>query len=247
MNATIRAEINRRNAENSTGPTSQVGKQKSALNGIKHGLTGQRMLLQPHEVEPYERMTEAFHHDYKPRTEIECRLVQHIVDCNMRLHRIAAIESNLFSIGAVGNIREDAGHDDVTEAVIAQTRAWLKQEDSFEKLGRYESRISRQMLKYTGEIERIQNLRKQNLVQLTESKPDNTKLALLCNSGQALSSEAPGQGRDAVVRASSCKTLLPDPQPDGPPRTMTAESFVPATEKTIATPSVPDFPDSKAA
>ena len=223
MNARTRAEINRKNAARSTGPTSESGKQKSALNGIKHGLTGQRMLLQPHEVEPYRRMTKAFHHDYKPQTEIEYRLVQHIVDCNMRLHRIAAIESNLFSVGTVDNVRENVLHDDVTEAVIAQTRAWLKQEDSFEKLGRYESRISRQMLKYTGEIDRVQNLRKRNLVQLAEIKPDSAKLALLC------------------------KTPSSSPKPDGPPLTRVAESVVPTTETTPETSAAPDFPDSKAA
>ena len=252
MNAKTRAEINRKNAENSTGPTSESGKQKSALNGIKHGLTGQRLLLLPHEVEPYQRMTEAFHHDYKPQTEIEYRFVQHIVDCNMRLHRIAAIESNMFAVGTIDNLREDVEHDDATEAVIAQTRAWMQQADSFEKLGRHEGRISRQLLKYTQEIDRIQNLRQKNLVQLTESKPDNTKLALLCKNGQAcalaaLSPEVSGQGRDAVVRASSCKTPPSSPKPDGPPRTMTAESTVPAIKITPETPSIPEFPDSKAA
>jgi hypothetical protein len=223
MNAHTRAEINRRNAENSTGPTSEAGKQKSALNGIKHGLTGQRLLLLPHEVEPYQRMTAAFKSDYNPQTEFESQLIQHIVDCNMRLHRIAAIESNMFAVGTIDNMREDAGHDDATEAVIAQTRAWIKQADSFEKLGRHEVRLSRQLLKYTQEIDRVQSLRKQNLVQLAESKPDNTKLA------------------------SSCTRPLPSPKSDNPPRTMTAESATPTPETTTATHSVPDFPDSKAA
>src|ERR1700679_2838211 len=118
MNAHTRAEINRRNAENSTGPTSESGKQKSALNGIKHGLTGQRLLLLPHEVEPYQRMTAAFKSDYNPQTELESRLVQHIVDCNMRLHRIAAIEGNMFAVGAIENMREDVEHDHATEVVI---------------------------------------------------------------------------------------------------------------------------------
>src|SRR5580693_7352781 len=105
MTTVLRAEINRKNAQNSTGPTSKSGKQKSALNGIKHGLTGQRLLLLPHEVEPYQRMTEAFRSDYNPQTDLESQLVQHIFDCNMRLHRIAAIESNMSAVGTIENIR----------------------------------------------------------------------------------------------------------------------------------------------
>ena len=206
MTIAIRAEINRRNAQNSTGPTSESGKRTSALNGIKHGLTGQRLLLLPHEVEPYHRMTAAFRSDYNPQTELESQLIQHIVDCNIRLHRIATIESNMFAVGTIENIREDVGHDDATEAVIAQTRAWMKQSDSFEKLGRHEGRISRQLLKYTQEIDRVQTNRKNNPVQLEETKPDNAELASLCEIGQALSPEAPDQRRDVVVGASSCKT-----------------------------------------
>ncbi len=99
MNPAIRAEINRRNAEKSTGPVTEAGKLKSSLNGFKHGLTGQRMVLHEHEVEPYHRLCRALNADYNPQTEIEKQLVQHIADANTRLNRIAAIESNLFSVG----------------------------------------------------------------------------------------------------------------------------------------------------
>jgi len=181
MDLAARAQINRQNARNSTGPTSENGKQKSALNGIKHGLTGQRLLLLPHEVEPYQRMTEGLRSDYNPQTELESQLVQHIVDCNMRLHRIAAIESNMFAVGTIDHTRDNVKHEDATEAVIAQTRAWIEQADSFEKLGRHEGRISRQLLKYTQEIDRVQTLRKSQVVpEVLESKPDNTKLGSLC-------------------------------------------------------------------
>jgi hypothetical protein len=200
MTTAIRAEINRRNARNSTGPTSESGKQKSALNGIKHGLTGQRLLLLPHEAEPYQRMGDAFRSDYNPQTELESQLVQHIVDCNMRLHRIAAIEGNMFAVGTIENIREDVDHDHATEAVIAQTRAWVKQADSFEKLGRHEGRISRQLLKYTQEIDRVQTIRKNNPVQLEETKPDNTELASSCKIAEP-SSLKPQEKPAAAVSA----------------------------------------------
>jgi len=90
----------------------------------------------------------------------------------------------MFAVGAIENIRKDVDHDDTTEAVIAQTRAWIKQADSFEKLGRHEGRISRQLLKYTQEIDRVQTNRKNNPVQLEEIKSDNAELALLCQAAE---------------------------------------------------------------
>jgi hypothetical protein len=61
------------------------------------------------------------------------------------------------------------------------------------------------LLKYTQEIDRVQTNRKNNPVQLEETKPDNAELALLCNNGQALSPQASGQSSHVLVRASSCK------------------------------------------
>jgi hypothetical protein len=176
MNAAKRARINRENARQSTGPVTEDGKRKSSLNGFKHGLTGQRMILQDHEVEPYRRMSAALHSDYRPKTEIESQLVQKIADCNMRLNRIAAIDSNLLNTGIAENTNE--APCDATESVIAQTRSWVKQADSFEKLGRYEARISRQMVQYIRELDRIQARRK-STTETTESKKDSSKFGSL--------------------------------------------------------------------
>jgi hypothetical protein len=40
--------------------------------------------------------------------------------------------------------------------MVAQTRAWIEQCHPFDVLGRYETRLSRQLLRYTQEFERIQ-------------------------------------------------------------------------------------------
>jgi hypothetical protein len=91
MKATIRTHINTLNAEKSIGPTSAKGKQRSSMNAWKHGLTGNRMLLQTHELEAYQRLTTALTGDLNPATEQERQLVQKLIDCHTRLNRIAAL------------------------------------------------------------------------------------------------------------------------------------------------------------
>ena len=39
------ASINRENAQHSTGPKTEAGKQKSSLNALRHGLTGQTVVM----------------------------------------------------------------------------------------------------------------------------------------------------------------------------------------------------------
>jgi hypothetical protein len=93
MRKEIRDQINRSSAEKSTGPKTAEGKQRSAMNAFKHGLTGQSLVLQPNEMEACNRLTASMLSDLKPKTEPERQLAQKIIDGNFRLNRLAAVET----------------------------------------------------------------------------------------------------------------------------------------------------------
>jgi hypothetical protein len=97
--------------------------------------------------------------DLNPKTEPERQIAQKVIDINFRLNRLTAIENNIFSFGLVEN-ESGAPHDDRIEVMAAQTRAWIERSNSFDCLGRYEARLSRQLLKYQEEFERLQAERK---------------------------------------------------------------------------------------
>jgi hypothetical protein len=159
MRQEIRNEINRANAQKSTGPKSIPGKQRSAMNAVKHNLTGQSLILQPDETAAYNRLTNALLTDLKPATELERQVVQKIIDAHFRLNRLAGVENNIFNFSLLDQTT-DAGNDDRVEAMAAQTRAWIERSATFDVLGRYESRLTRQVLQYTSELERLQTLRR---------------------------------------------------------------------------------------
>jgi hypothetical protein len=143
------------------------------MNALKHGLTGNRLLLQSHELETYKHLSIELNKELNPKTELERQLVQKIIDCHTRLNRIAALEGNILNIGVIDN-ETSAGHDDALETIAAQARSWIENANSFEKLGRYEARISRQLLQYTRELEHLQALRHQREYELPHIK--NEKL-----------------------------------------------------------------------
>src|SRR3984885_6029041 len=140
-------EINRANAQKSSGPTSRTGKQRSSMNAMKHNLTGQSMILLEAEAEAYNRMGAAMLIDLKPKSEPERQIAQKIIDTNFRLNRLPAIENNLFNFGLAAN-ETDTPHDDRLEVMVAQTRAWMERAGTIDTLGRYEACLSRQLLKY---------------------------------------------------------------------------------------------------
>ena len=124
MRKEIRAEINRANAQKSTGPKTIEGKQRTAMNAVKHNLTGQSLILQPDEMDAYNRLTNALISDLKPRTELECQTVQKLIDAHFRMNRLAGVENNIFNFSLIENTTQTE-HDDRIEVMIAQTRAFI--------------------------------------------------------------------------------------------------------------------------
>ena len=146
-------EINRLNTR------SVPGKQRSRLNAVKHNLSGQHLILQESEVEAYNRMSASMLNDLNPKSEPERPIAQKIIDINFRLNRLTAIENNLFTFGLTAT-EKDNDNDDRIEIMAAQTRAWTERAGTFDVIGRYEARLSRQLLKYQEEFERLQSVRR---------------------------------------------------------------------------------------
>jgi hypothetical protein len=90
---------NHQNSQKSTGPTTEAGKQRSALNATRHGFTGQAVALTAEEAEPYRLFTEGFLADLAPKGTHETQLVQSIVDARWRMNQIAAMESAIYALG----------------------------------------------------------------------------------------------------------------------------------------------------
>ena len=97
MSTPHRNEINRANAQYSTGPKTAEGKQKSSLNALRHGLTGQIVVMPSEDLEAYRSHLKSFTDEYSPKGATESNLVQALADTSWRLNRVAALETNLLT------------------------------------------------------------------------------------------------------------------------------------------------------
>lgn len=59
-------EANRQNAQASTGPKTDAGKERSSLNATRHGFTGQTLVLCNDEKDAYEFHVLAYMEKYVP-------------------------------------------------------------------------------------------------------------------------------------------------------------------------------------
>jgi hypothetical protein len=94
-----RAEINRRNSQYSTGPITPEGKQRSALNALRHGLTSHVVVMSDEDHDAYDAHLRGFTSEHQPKGATETQLVQALADAACRLNRVSALEHNLLMFG----------------------------------------------------------------------------------------------------------------------------------------------------
>ncbi len=92
-----RAEINRENAQKSTGPTTETGKMKVRLNGLRNGARSsvidmsalESLVLLPWEgPEAYKAVVADYTDKLQPRDQVEIGVCQKIADTQWRLMRL---------------------------------------------------------------------------------------------------------------------------------------------------------------
>ncbi len=88
---------NRANAQKSTGPRTEAGKNASRLNAFRHGITAQVINLPPEEMQAYLHFNKEQIQAHAPANPIEKQLAQTIIDTQWRLNASRAHELSLFA------------------------------------------------------------------------------------------------------------------------------------------------------
>jgi hypothetical protein len=163
---TNRAEINRANAQRSTGPRTEAGKKRSSLNALRHGLTGHTIVLPADDLVAYERHCKEVHDQYHPKNKMEVLLAQMLADLAWRLNRITAIEANMLTLG----IDEPAGGVDPENqqmhSALSMAKAFREQSHDMANLSMYEQRLSNRFQKTLKQFQDLQATR------LTQERSD---------------------------------------------------------------------------
>src|SRR5260370_34494101 len=98
MSTDRQIEANRLNAQKSTGPTTPEGRAAVRLNGLKHGLCAETIVVPGEDPAEFEAMLDAYRAEYQPATPSAEFLVRQLAMADwllMRLHRIEAAFYNL--------------------------------------------------------------------------------------------------------------------------------------------------------
>jgi hypothetical protein len=152
-------EANRRNALKSTGPRTQAGKQRSAMNAGRHHLTGQVATMTDTGRHAWDNFMRAILADLKPVGALEMQLAVSIAYDRWRLNRAVAIEENIFA-SAIGNFAgcEGFANPQIDDA-MATARCYSKDAKTFQLLTLYETRLNRNLHRNLRELRALQAAR----------------------------------------------------------------------------------------
>ena len=96
-------EANRVNARRSTGPKSALGKARSRMNAVTHGLTARQIVVAGEKPEEFDAFREALFADLEPSGALQCELVDEIAKFQWRLRRIPVFEADLLNRITMGS------------------------------------------------------------------------------------------------------------------------------------------------
>jgi hypothetical protein len=148
-----RIEINRADSQHSTGPKTAAGKHQSSLNALRHGLTGQIVVMPTEDLQAYQTHLKSFADEYRPQGATEAHLVQALADASWRLNRVAALETNLLAL-AVGNDPDPlSGAMSIVAALESQSKALAN-------LSMHSQRLSRQFERTVAQLRDLQTIRR---------------------------------------------------------------------------------------
>ena len=114
-----RVEANRKNAQLSTGPRTPEGKAVSRRNSLKHGLTGEGVVVPDEDVEAVSERFAAMEDELRPKHATSLVLVQRIALHSIRLERSARQEA-----ARIGEAMRDAA-EDFDDARLAEVESLM--------------------------------------------------------------------------------------------------------------------------
>jgi hypothetical protein len=170
-------EANRQNAQKSTGPKTPEGRAAVRLNGVKHGLTAETIVLKGESQADFTAMLGSFEAEHAPATPTEEALVVQLALANWRLRRLYHQEAgfNAFKMKDLADIAKHLDLDDSEHIGLVADRS----NQTIAMFHRQEVRLERSFYKAVHELQQIRALRaksekiKEKVVEKVAEDPRN--------------------------------------------------------------------------
>jgi hypothetical protein len=168
-------EANRQNAQKSTGPRTPEGRAAVRLNGVKHGLTAETIVLKGESQADFTNLLDSYEAEHAPATPTEETLVTQLALAAWRLRRLYLQEAGFYAF----QTKDTADAAEFLKLNDAEQMGCIcyKSEKTLAMFNRQEARLERTFYRALHELQRLRKERLASLLQPppnVENKEDNT-------------------------------------------------------------------------
>jgi hypothetical protein len=153
-------EANRRNALLSTGAKTDEGRNRSRMNALRHGLTGQVTTMTDEDRAAHDQFSQALIESLAPDGAMEMQLAQRVATDSWRLNRATTIEDNLFALGQLQNAGQACPDVPQIDVALISARVFTLESKQLQLLTLYEPRVNRNLQKNLAMLQSLQSARK---------------------------------------------------------------------------------------
>ena len=131
-----KAAANAANAQLSTGPRTEEGKERSSQNAIKHGLTAKELVVREDEREEFEIFRVDFINNIAPEDVVEVVAVNQALHAAWNLRRLRRLEADLMVNGLDPLLDESSTKslDRLLRYAVRAERSYFRAMDELRKL-----------------------------------------------------------------------------------------------------------------
>jgi len=143
------------------GPRTPEGKARSAINALRHGLSGRIVVLPSEDMGLYLKFSKELVDSLYPETPLERELAQTVADGYWRLKRFRTVEEGMLAMGHYEKEGDfDAECPEIHSSFTA-AKAFRANSQAFVNLSIYEQRIQRGIEKSMKQLREVQTERKE--------------------------------------------------------------------------------------
>ncbi|HTB12776.1 MAG TPA: hypothetical protein VK752_14440 [Bryobacteraceae bacterium] len=130
------------------------------MNALRHGLTGQIVVMPTEDLHAYQLHLESFTDEYNPEGATEAHLVQALADTSWRLNRVAALETNLLTLGVANQLSPFSDSPQQVQDAMSIVASLESQSKALSNLSLHSQRLSRQFERTVAQLQKLQETRR---------------------------------------------------------------------------------------
>ena len=160
---------NRQNAQKSTGPKTPEGRAAVRLNGVKHGLFAETLVLKGESESDFNALIESYEAEHAPATPTEEALVQQLAMATWRLRRLYHAEAAFcaYEMKSLAELNSPKQLGDRTLTGMAVNA----NQDTASTFRRQEAALERTFYRAFHELQRLRAQRKAHLALVSQPAP----------------------------------------------------------------------------